>query len=569
MGPMLNEILPYVIGEEPKSRNDKVTVRCAICAKAREVFARSAIVTIKKHGKIVCTECGVYVARSARWEQFLAVVKPYIIGPLPSKCKDRVTTKCSKCAKQYSVSALYIERNIKVNGSVLCNHCSIKICNDEWKNVLRPFVPNIDAINDQKQEVQSVCTKCGTTRRVIALSLLRSIKEKKRFGWCSACVNADPILRERRSKSQKGRPGRPHTPDERAHLSRVLKEKWRSPEVRANYCAGIGIPVVELQRMAQEAGYQHLSKEGDDHRLRCLTCGTEVLRRPHNFHKGCIECLGTSTSRAEQEIKEYVRALGFKAEKTKILGLEVDVYVESVRIGIEYCGLYWHAESNRPNTHIYQKYMNLRDTIRLLTVFEDEWLHQKEKVKKVIKYKLLSQTSRLYGRDCDVLPISGRIASEFTGIHHLNGAKNSNVLNMGLFYRESLVAVMCFGWHHRNPQEFVLSRFCTNGMAVVGGASKLFAAALGEIRNLGVKKVTTWSDNRWSTGDLYKRLGFVLDAELPADYHYVKGNKRYSKQSLKKTPEERLTGKTEFELRTEQGYDRIWDCGKKRWVFTL
>jgi hypothetical protein len=38
---------------------------------------------------------------------------------------------------------------------------------------------------------------------------------------------------------------------------------------------------------------------------------------------------------------------------------------------------------------------------------------------------------------------------------------------------------------------------------------------------------------------------------------------------LKKTPEERLINKTEKELRQEQGFYRIWDCGKKRWVLFL
>jgi hypothetical protein len=39
--------------------------------------------------------------------------------------------------------------------------------------------------------------------------------------------------------------------------------------------------------------------------------------------------------------------------------------------------------------------------------------------------------------------------------------------------------------------------------------------------------------------------------------------------SLRKTPEERLTGKSEVELRVEQGYNRIWDCGHRTYIIEI
>jgi hypothetical protein len=108
-----------------------------------------------------------------------------------------------------------------------------------------------------------------------------------------------------------------------------------------------------------------------------------------------------------------------------------------------------------------------------------------------------------------------------------------------------------------------------DGVRVVGGASKLFKALAIWAINHGYYEIVSWSDNRWSEGNVYDKMGFFLEEELPPDYSYVKGDNRYSKQSLKKTSAEKLTGKTESQLRREQGYDRIWDCGKKRWVYRL
>ena len=63
--------------------------------------------------------------------------------------------------------------------------------------------------------------------------------------------------------------------------------------------------------------------------------------------------------------------------------------------------------------------------------------------------------------------------------------------------------------------------------------------------------------------------GFELVIETKYTPHYIKRQKRCRNQSLRKTPEERLTGKTEWELRQDQGYDRIWDCGHRTYDYVL
>ena len=85
------------------------------------------------------------------------------------------------------------------------------------------------------------------------------------------------------------------------------------------------------------------------------------------------------------------------------------------------------------------------------------------------------------------------------------------------------------------------------------------------------RPLITWSNNRYSDVGLYVKTGWVFQADLPPDYQYFKNYKKYcyerlSKQSLRKTEEERLSGKTESELRVEGGYHRVYDAGKKRWL---
>jgi len=82
----------------------------------------------------------------------------------------------------------------------------------------------------------------------------------------------------------------------------------------------------------------------------------------------------------------------------------------------------------------------------------------------------------------------------------------------------------------------------------------------------------SWSDNRWSDGSVYKKLGFTLDEHLKPDYTYVSlinPKRRISKQSQKKSATNCPPEITELEWANTRGLARIWDCGKTRWVFQV
>ena len=86
-----------------------------------------------------------------------------------------------------------------------------------------------------------------------------------------------------------------------------------------------------------------------------------------------------------------------------------------------------------------------------------------------------------------------------------------------------------------------------------------------------VEFLKSFCDMRYANifNPVYEVLGFTLKCKTNYTPHYCKGQKRYRNFSLRKTPEERLTGKTEWELRREQGYDRIWDCGHRTYVYDV
>lgn len=310
--------------------------------------------------------------------------------------------------------------------------------------------------------------------------------------------------------------------------------------------------------------------------------------RYHDFLTGvrCSSC-SHQTSRAEQEVLDFVKQYYPNSKKVRFYEVienqgakyknkELDIYVPELRLAIEYCGLFWHSDASgikSSNKHKNKLNGCRENNIRLITLFEDEWLCRKEQVKNLLLSVLGVHNTRLGARNCTVGIIDKVTAKEFVSSQHIQPLHTCDV-SFGLFHKDELVGVITGSKHHRqNQNSFVLQRLCfKQGYQIAGGASKLFKYLKQYAISQGFKELVSWSDNRISEGNVYEKLNFILKREYNQDYSYVlegSYNKRYNKQGQKKTKEERLINKTEAELRKDQGYYRIWDCGKKLWVFSL
>lgn len=283
----------------------------------------------------------------------------------------------------------------------------------------------------------------------------------------------------------------------------------------------------------------------------------------------------------ESEISEWLKSLGvffLLNDRKTIKPLEIDFYIPSLNVGIEYCGLYWHSEAKKPDVkHMhFKKLRACRDKgIKLLTIFEDEWLNRKEQVKDFIKHNLGLNCETVYARKCIVKEINSKGANLFYDKNHIQG-KTKGFLHLGLFLKDRLIGCMTASLHHRNIKDFrkaaVLNRFAIeSGLNVPGGASKLFCELKKRVSNSGFSRIISWSDNRWSEGLVYERLGFYLEKEMPPDYSYVKGSVRIMKQNMKKSNLLKMgaSGDTELAMSRSLGFYRIWDCGKKRWAVSI
>lgn len=271
----------------------------------------------------------------------------------------------------------------------------------------------------------------------------------------------------------------------------------------------------------------------------------------------------------QKEIGQFLIDMGYDVEysnKSIITPYELDIFIEKAKFAIEFCSLYWHSETfGKDKNYHYNKFKWCKENgIHLITIFEDDWKIRKEQVKGYIESKL-NVNQRLFARNTKFKEIDKKTANSFYEKYHIQGTHNNIINSYGLFYKDELVSAISFAQHHRNNTQNVLVRLCyKRNISVVGGLEKL-------IKNSGHNNFISWSDNRWSTGRVYERTGFIKEEELNPDYSYVFKSgpiQRFSKQNFKKANlKDLLEGETELEWCTRNGYVRIWDCGKIRWLY--
>ncbi|HDK25995.1 MAG TPA: hypothetical protein ENG48_02735 [Candidatus Atribacteria bacterium] len=303
----------------------------------------------------------------------------------------------------------------------------------------------------------------------------------------------------------------------------------------------------------------------------CNLCGTRFSTVYFNIYQGCgrcPKCYPSATSIGEQNLKEFIKKLGFRIEKnnkTIIYPYELDIYIPEKKIAIEYNGLYWHSDIFKDKLYHLNKLKLCNEKgIRLVQIFEDEWLIKQDIVKARLRQILnVSNAKRVHARQCFIKEISARVKNEFLEKYHLQG-KDSSTVKLGAFYDGKLVATMTFSkgsiakGSKFKEKVWELNRFCSNyDYHIPGIASKLLIYFK---RNYEWTEIFSYADRRWSIGNLYYKLGFELEKETRPNYWYIKSMQRIHRFSLRKRLDE-PKDVPESILRAKEGYMRIWDCG--------
>jgi hypothetical protein len=316
---------------------------------------------------------------------------------------------------------------------------------------------------------------------------------------------------------------------------------------------------------------QHITKKKSLRQVAFeLGFGNDMTTVMRHLHSHNITTVHHSSSFGENQLAEFVERLGVTIERnnrTLISPKELDIYIPSHDLAIEYCGVYWHSEGmGKGRNYHKQKYEACaQQGIRLLTIFDSEW----ETDRSIVEAKLIAilglATERVYARMCSIIEISHSQKKEFLNKHHIQGTGPGSI-TYGLEYEGDVVAVMTF---ISTQKEVILNRYATS-INVVGGFSKLLKQFQ---RNHEWSRLVSFADQRWSNGEVYARTGWTLEHTTHPEYMYIIGNQPQHKFAFRRRALEKKLANfdpqlSEWENMKAHGYDRIWDCGKLRFVLT-
>jgi hypothetical protein len=319
-------------------------------------------------------------------------------------------------------------------------------------------------------------------------------------------------------------------------------------------------------------------------KIHCCQCDKDfditrqlLVHRKNSNLEICLNCnpLNVGKSGAEEEVYEFIESIYFGEiiKRFRLEGREIDIYIPELKIGFEYNGLYWHSNLHKSNNfHLDKTKFFESNDIKLIHIWEDDWLYKREIVKSIISNKLGLTTKRIFARKCEIKIIGNDLTREFLEKNHLQGFVGSKI-KLGLFYEGELVSLMTFGslrkslGYNNSDNSWELLRFSNKiGLTIVGGASKLFSHF---IKKYSPKTVISFCDYSRSTGNLYKKLGFEFSHLSDTNYYYIVDGLRKHRFNYRK--DKLVSGGanpelSESKIMSELGYNKIYDCGMQKWI---
>ena len=273
----------------------------------------------------------------------------------------------------------------------------------------------------------------------------------------------------------------------------------------------------------------------DDHaRWHCIcnNCGNEVDVSSTSLIRGNTKscgCLLHTSSMPELEIKDYLQCLfpNTVVEKSRVLdGKEIDIYLPEYNLGIEYNGSVYHATEgaafkNKDKYYHRDKFLLAKSKgIHLISVFDVDWLDNKEIIKKYI-HDLVAPQTCILADDCDVSLIDIEIADSFEKSNMLlyNYSKCCDKA-LGIFYNNELIATIKFNSNRLDTTNItnVHSYTIKHGYDIIDGISKLISVY--EANNV-VDCLLVLLNNDYYSDNIYTKAGFNNIGVIAVPYYWT------------------------------------------------
>ena len=292
----------------------------------------------------------------------------------------------------------------------------------------------------------------------------------------------------------------------------------------------------------------------------------------------------SNRSKWEFKMTETLLLLGLKegndfvrGNRTILSGHELDFYFPQINLAIEVGSIFWHSETNagRGKHYHHNKWKTCKEKgITLLQYWDHEMEGHWDVIVSKIKYSIGKINGKIGARKItEIRKLELSTERDFLNKNHLQGFSADRCLTLGAFIGQDLVGVFAVA-KRRNSYE--ITRFATDLNVVYSGLfSKMLKHAIRELNMQPNTVIFSFSDNRHGSGAVYKTTGFKKKSDSMVAYYYTKNyhslvnRKGFTKPKIEKRFNIDISGKTEWQLMQNLGYDRIWDAGKIKWEMVV
>lgn len=488
-----------------------------------------------------------------------------------------------KCGKITTKTVASYNTQIKKLGFALCTECALsrnaKLTSVRMISKYKNSDKNTDVINYP-------CKRCGCERIVQRRAM------KSGYEFCKSCA---ALLNRESNKETYDKLAASRTQNKKFSiavsngLSKLPLEKRIAISHLAHEKRWLGNINERFEHFIEKAVNLHGDKyDYSNSKYVNFTTPIEIICHEHgSFVRtpkehilsgyGCNRCSELNNiSNGHREISEFIQSIGFEVinnDRLTIKPYELDILIPSKKIAIEYNGIYWHSfnslESPKERLmHVNKLNMTNANDYDLIQIFETEWENNKELVKSMISAKL-GISNKLYARNCELRRLDKNEYIDFMNHNHLQGGRYSSY-RIGLIYNDTIVSSIGISRHPK--YEYELIRFASaRNIMVTGGLSKMLNAAR---IDLGLTKLLTYADRRYSNGKSYLKCGFTHVANTEPNYFYTIGNKNSPLLSRQQFQKHKLNKKlanfdillSESENMFNHGFRRIWDAGHMKFI---
>jgi hypothetical protein len=280
------------------------------------------------------------------------------------------------------------------------------------------------------------------------------------------------------------------------------------------------------------------------------------------------------SSFAEDTIKEFLLKYEIEGRPDRHIlnGKEIDVFIPSENIGIEYNGVRWHGEffgKKDKDYHLNKTVEAKNNGVNLIQIYEDEYeLHGEN-----LLFKLLhiigkeNKLEAIKADACNIKEINQEEASKFINTYDIYDYKCSEI-NYGAFIDGNIISVISF--NNISPKYFELTNIsCDYRKNCNAVLRALFEYFLDQYKP---SKIECKVDRRLviEANNICTNLfGFRFSSYISPDYwltnSHISKYKRFDKSYIENF------GLDKYECNTEvlksKGFDKIWDCGSILYIW--